>query len=804
MIRISQKIPFRVGGPITDPADFVGREELVQGIVDAMVRLQNVSLHGERRTGKTSLLLFLSHPDSPAELPGNHIPVYFDFQSFTNAGVSDVGQALAEAIAEQIKRRCPEQQDDAEEFLDIIKGFFVPSKEAVLFGTGFGRALAFLDEADFRIHFLFDEFDQTSRNPNLGDSFYDALRALSTRAGNISYVIATRTGLAALQPVYDKVSSPFFNIFTTRTLTPFTEDEVHRMIFDYFVRAEVDFSLAEKLCAESEFLFEVTGYHPFFVQVLCYHLCQRLDKADWPGGQAQEEALQAVEKDSEQHFEFYWKYSSKPEQELIEKLTNSQSINWEDSKHVVESLRDRCLVVQAVSGYQLFSSVFAKWAERQLYSLSQQHEIYSKLNKLDQVVLNVVAHDLGIRDYSQQKKEDIVEKILKNRDKKAVLSELKNDWNDLYLKLKSLDRIILNVVAHDLGIRDYSQQEKEELIEDVLKNRDKKAILSELYNNWNEVHFKLNSLNRNQIEIVAKKLGIRDDSHQTEIQLIENILKSAEKKTILKVLSTRWRRKIEYLYGIASLISLLFALFFYFVPPDYFKTFFNSTFTEPVTGIEFVWMSGRCYDMGCGEWAGDCYDYEKPSHKVCVDGFWIGKYEVTQGQWKKIMQDNPSAFKHGDNYPVEMLSWNDTKEFIRKLNEKTGGKFRLPTEAEWEYACRSGGKPEKYADGKDIDEVSWYASNSEISTHPIGTKAPNRLGIYDMSGNVGEWCEDMYSHDAYMKHQIDNPISKDGLGRVIRGGGWSYYSRAIRCTSRSGSPPEGRANDTGFRLVKMP
>jgi formylglycine-generating enzyme required for sulfatase activity len=127
-----------------------------------------------------------------------------------------------------------------------------------------------------------------------------------------------------------------------------------------------------------------------------------------------------------------------------------------------------------------------------------------------------------------------------------------------------------------------------------------------------------------------------------------------------------------------------------------------------------------------------------------VDGFWIGKYEVTQIEWQRVMGNNLSDFK-GDRNPVEEVSWNDAQEFIKRLNAKGNGMFRLPTEAEWEYAARSGGKDEKYAGGDGVERVAWYRSNSRGKTHPVGTKAPNCLGLYDMSGNVWEWCQDWYN-----------------------------------------------------------
>ena len=225
---------------------------------------------------------------------------------------------------------------------------------------------------------------------------------------------------------------------------------------------------------------------------------------------------------------------------------------------------------------------------------------------------------------------------------------------------------------------------------------------------------------------------------------------------------------------------------------------------DPVTGMEFVWVPGGCYEMGCGSWTSDCYKDEKPVDEVCVDGFWIGKYEVTQGQWKKIMGNNPSNFKKGDDYSVEQVSWNDAKEFIKELNARSsGGQYRLPTEAEWEYACRSGGKGERYSGGSDVDRVAWYDSNSGNSTHAVGTKASNGLNIYDMSGNVWEWCEDVYDERAYSKHNRNNPVvTSGGSVRVDRGGGWYFNPGGVRCANRGGYAPGDRFKFLGFRLLR--
>ena len=227
-------------------------------------------------------------------------------------------------------------------------------------------------------------------------------------------------------------------------------------------------------------------------------------------------------------------------------------------------------------------------------------------------------------------------------------------------------------------------------------------------------------------------------------------------------------------------------------------------YIEPVTGMRFVYVPGGCYQMGCGDWTSECDDDEKPVHEACVDGLWMGKYEVTQVQWKTVMGENPSFFKKGDSYPVENVTWNDAQEFIMKLNSRNGvDTFRLPTEAEWEYACRSGGEPEKFAGGEDINRVAWCDGNSAGSTHPVGAKMPNSLGLFDMSGNVWEWCEDWYLRDAYPKHTRNNPVvDAFGSDRVYRGGAWDSLPSLIRCARRDGNTPGYGYHRLGLRLVR--
>jgi len=202
---------------------------------------------------------------------------------------------------------------------------------------------------------------------------------------------------------------------------------------------------------------------------------------------------------------------------------------------------------------------------------------------------------------------------------------------------------------------------------------------------------------------------------------------------------------------------------------------------------------------------GDGYSDEKPVHKVTLSGFYIGKYSVTQAQWEKVMGNNPSKFKKGGGYPVENISWDDTKKFIRKLGElnKEQHLFRLPTEAQWEYAARSCGKKEIYAGSDYIDDVAWYDANSENSTHPVGKLKPNGLGLYDMSGNVWEWCEDWFG--GYSKGHVTDPTGPStGSSRVRRGGSWFNLARYCRSAGRGIGTPGDRPYTLGLRLALSP
>lgn len=229
---------------------------------------------------------------------------------------------------------------------------------------------------------------------------------------------------------------------------------------------------------------------------------------------------------------------------------------------------------------------------------------------------------------------------------------------------------------------------------------------------------------------------------------------------------------------------------------------------EPVAGdtivdlgagvrIELAFIPAGDFRMGSDDGQAD----EFPVRRVVIPrGFLIGKFEVTQAQWKAVMGSNPSAFTGDETLPVERVSWEDCREFIRRLNEQTGGGWRLPTESEWEYACRAGINAEF---GGDVETVGWSRANSGLRPHPVGEKSPNRWGLYDTHGNVWEWCDDWYDPSSYGRTNGTERVGpKSGVFRVSRGGSWYDDASLSRSANRNGTKPTARSVTLGLRLVR--
>jgi formylglycine-generating enzyme required for sulfatase activity len=217
--------------------------------------------------------------------------------------------------------------------------------------------------------------------------------------------------------------------------------------------------------------------------------------------------------------------------------------------------------------------------------------------------------------------------------------------------------------------------------------------------------------------------------------------------------------------------------------------------------MKFIWIPGSTFSMG------DTFDEgvedEKPVHEAKLSDFYMSTCPVTQAQWKCLMPENPSSFV-GEDHPVEQVTLIDVQTFIDKLNaaSKSGLHFNLPSEAQWEYAARSGGKNELYAGGQDPEALAWFDENSSGGTAPVASKAPNGLGLYDMSGNVWEWCRDRYHPNAYRRHSKDDPECTSGdRDRVIRGGSWHLDAWSARCSRRFRFDPALYGPALGFRVV---
>jgi len=218
---------------------------------------------------------------------------------------------------------------------------------------------------------------------------------------------------------------------------------------------------------------------------------------------------------------------------------------------------------------------------------------------------------------------------------------------------------------------------------------------------------------------------------------------------------------------------------------------------EPATGMEFVWVPGGALPPSDPQQARDPYYGDDPDRLRRIGGFWIGRFEVTQEQWERAMGANPAHFRKGGAYPVESVSLADVRAFLERLNGTGEARFRLPTDQEWGHAARSGGGPERYAGGSNAGRLGWHKGNSGGTTHPVGRKAPNRLGIFDMSGNVREWCGGAAATEP----------PADALAALLathRGGGFDDPPTPLETIGLGRDLPDFRRSDLGLRLVLEP
>lgn len=235
----------------------------------------------------------------------------------------------------------------------------------------------------------------------------------------------------------------------------------------------------------------------------------------------------------------------------------------------------------------------------------------------------------------------------------------------------------------------------------------------------------------------------------------------------------------------------------------------TTTTTTGGGGIDLTMISipGGTFDMGCSPGPNSCLFEEYPRHTVTISAFKMSAYEITQAQWEAVMSRTPSVFDEcGSNCPVETVSWDDVQNFIEELNNKTGKQYRLPTEAEWEYAARAGTTTPWYCgdDERCLDDIAWYWDNSGSTTHPVGQKQPNAWGLYDMTGNVYEWCSDRYDQDYYTVSPSTDPQGPDDSlkfrQRVYRGGSWGNYADDTVSSYRGHGHPNFDWYTIGFRL----
>ena len=359
------------------------------------------------------------------------------------------------------------------------------------------------------------------------------------------------------------------------------------------------------------------------------------------------------------------------------------------------------------------------------------------------------------------------------------------------LRMKGVSETVVSAIEAAMQTRTKRTQSVAEFIKNLEANDDEATELTEETRKAEE--------EKRREEAEAKRRAEEKSAAERKAR------EEAERKREEENKARRAKLKKIILWAVVAVVAVVGVGVLMNIPPS--PTLGTSSYTPnirefTVNGVSFqmVEVRGGTFTMGATSEQGDANDDEKPTHEVTLSDYYIGKTEVTQALWEAVMGNNPSYFQ-GKSLPVENISWNDCKTFIVKLNALTGKTFRMPTEAEWEYAARGGSKSRgyKYSGSGNIDEVAWHKDNSEEKTHEVGTKRPNELGLYDMSGNVWEWCNDWYGD--YSSASQTNPKGPDsGANRIGRGGGWWYYARGCRCSIRGDFGPDYSNEFLGLRL----
>jgi len=401
-------------------------------------------------------------------------------------------------------------------------------------------------------------------------------------------------------------------------------------------------------------------------------------------------------------------------------------------------------------------------------------------------------------------KKEKAQKLVKNSHKLMSRPMLLSYLDDLVLEEKSyrFSHQIYETLIEKWLIRESEKWKKSEAQEAFRLNLRKLAreTALQIYQNWRSTGVLY--LSKDDAVQIAQ-------THNFELKPEE--VKGKSLLTCDPLLNWKFAHKsiLEYFLAKACVEDWPFAASFNFAGMDMAKHFYLEMAPE-FNALNFVKVEGGTFQMG--DEKGDLHGACRPVHQVAVADFYIGKTPVTQKHWRDIMGGNPSRFKDCNDCPVENVSWNEAQAFIEKLNAKTGRKFRLPTEAEWEYAGRGGNKATAlnlYAGSNDLEEVGWYDKNSQRKTHPVATQKPNELGLYDMSGNVWEWCQDWYGEKYYDECKkngtVENPAGpENGSRRVLRGGSWYDDAQYCRSANRYHNSPDNRYDDIGFRLVFVP